>query len=328
MPRVPTIRHAMVALSSMILVAAVLVPLAGIASASKSSTTCSPSEGTGATCWLDIAAPSSVRTGLAFTVQVRVTTDSTKATVATNDPCGSKAPITLSLSGEPYSATKTVTARAGIATFSFTIPSGDAGTYGLFASGPGGDAAPATTCGNYNYKTDETELMAVDIPLDAPIAPCPPDTNCVQATSGSGTQATLIADLGSAWSPKFVGATFFGRSIPGDNCTSGPPIDPKGVLGFTLTFPVPAPTQTGVIILALDATQVTKGIGLFNVCWHQTIAFKSVTGAQVTTGDLPNCAGRDQIAPCVLSKTSGQHNVAFLSILTPANDPDPHTYGH
>ena len=150
MPRVPVGRRAMtVALSSLLLVAALFVPLAGSAGASTPSTTCLTTTSEGGspfnTCWLDIAAPSSVRTGVAFTVQVRVTTDATKTTVATSDPCGSKALITLYLSG-PYNQTLQANASAGIATFSFTIPAGPnyAGTYFLNAYGPGGDAAPAT----------------------------------------------------------------------------------------------------------------------------------------------------------------------------------------
>jgi hypothetical protein len=307
-----------VALSSMLLMAAMFVPLAGSVGASTPATTCQNSEGI--ECWLDIAAPSSVRTGFAFTVQVRVTTDSSKTTVATSDPCGSKAAITLSLSGDAYSNSQTVNASAGIATFTFTIPSGDGGPYDLFASGPGGEAAVNTTCGSYFYVIDETSLMAVDIPLDAPIAPCPPDTNCVQATSGSGTQATLIADTGSgSWNAAFSAA------IPGGNCSSGGPIEPNGVLNFLLD----GPTDNKVIILAVNMGLVTKGIAQFNICWSSPTPFTTLSGSTATTGDLPNCKGKDQVAPCVLARTSGQHNVGFFSILAPAHDVnDPATYAH
>jgi hypothetical protein len=324
MPRLSIGRRAMtVALSLMLLTAA--FPLAGMVAAATASTTCSPNEGGGGTCWLDIAAPSSVRTGFAFTVQVRVTTDSTKATVATSDPCGSKAPITLSLFGEAYSNTQTVNASAGIATFSFTIPFGDAGSYDLFANGPGGGDAPTvaastTNCVGYFFVSDSTSLMALDIPLDAPIAPCPENTNCVQATNGSATQATLIADEGSVWDDYG-----FQGSIVGGNCTSGGPIDTDGVLRLHLS----GPTDNKVIILALNMSLVNKGIGQFNVCWNQPTLFTTLTGTTANTGDLPNCKGKDQVAPCVLSRTSGQHNVGFFSILAPAHDPnDPATYAH
>ena len=194
-------------------------------------------------------------------------------------------------------------------------------------------------CGSYRYPltsmtfTYSPDADALDddqgntwhrLPAGTVFAPCPPGTNCVQAMSGSGTQATLIADPGSTWAPGF-GTSYFGPSIPSGNCTSGGPLEPNGVLGFQLT----GPTQTKVIVFALNPTLVTHGIGLLKVCWNQLTAFRSAGGAMVTTGDLPDCRGKNPVPPCVLSKTSGQHNAAFLSVLAPANDPnDPFGYGH
>jgi hypothetical protein len=314
-------------LSSVLLMAAVFIPLVGIAVAATPPNNCptfpGDSETSVSTCYLDIAAPSSVRTDVAFTVQVRVTTDETNATVANTDPCGSKAPITLDLVGE-YSDTQTVNASAGIATFSFTIPFGSSGEYVLFANGPGGgdiSAAATADCDNTSFVGDSATLMAVDIPADAPIAPCPPDTNCAQATSGSGTQATLIADqFTSSWTD-----VDFQETIPGGDCAGDPRLDPNGVLRFLLT----GTTDNKVIIFALDNSQVMKGIGMFNVCWSQPTPFMSNTGQMVTTGNLPTCKGKDQVAPCVASRVSGQHNVAFLTVLADADDAsDPFGYGH
>src|SRR4029077_14270391 len=96
-------------------------------------------------------------------------------------------------------------------------------------------AAAPTDCGATFFEPDSTSLMAVFIPADSPIAPCPRDTNCVQATSGSGTQATLIGELGSEWDPKL--ADYF-AAVGADGCASGGPIDANGVLGYTFT---PAP---------------------------------------------------------------------------------------
>lgn len=346
MPRLSIGRRAMtVALSLMLLTAA--FPLAGMVGAASASTTCStvtPEEGSPySQCWLDIRAPSSVRTGVAFQVQVAVTTDSSKTVVATSDPCGSKAPIELDLDGGPYThAPYFATANAGIATFTITIPFGSGGDYNWMAFGPpfgeGGPTAPAS-CANTNFVPDQgpdecdgfcgVGFFAVDIPLDAPIAPCPVDTECVQATSGSGTQATLIASLGSEWDPKPppgnpmfpyfspVNATDqCGSSVPGGN-------DPNGVLGYTLASADPS----GVIILAVDPRG--QGVGQFNVCWTQTASFRTVTGALATTGDLPNCKQRDQVAPCIIARTGGSGGkVVFLTILATANDPDPHLYAH
>lgn len=326
------------ALSAMLLMTAASIPFIGIAGASTASTTCQSGEGS--QCWLDIRTPSSVRTGVAFTVQVAVTTNSTKTIVATSDPCGSKAVITLHVfgpfPGDVYESTLTATASAGIATFTLNLQ--NAGDYGLVAESPNSEsyapaAATSTSCQNYTYVSDPSQgkvpLMAVNIPLDAPIAPCPPDTNCVQATSGTGTQATLIADLDSAWDPKTPG--YFAGVIPADQCGTSVPAgatpagDPNGVLGFTLTTPPFPSPQTGVIILALNT--VSKGIGQFNACWTQTVNFLTAAGTWAMKGDLPNCKQRDQVAPCVLAKTSGQHNVGFLTVLA-TNVADPFVYGH
>ena len=328
MPRVPIGRRVMtVALSSMILMTATLIPLAGITGAAATNTTCQPGEGS-PECWLDIRSPSSVVAGTTFTVQVAVTTDSSKSTVATSDPCGSKAAITLDVNGpSDFFASYTVNASAGIATFSLNLTT--PGDYSLDANGPNGGDAPTTTasttdCSSYFYASDFfSPLTVVLIPAGAPIAPCPPDTSCVQASSGSGTQATLIASQGSTWSPKTGG--YFGPVVAGVNqCGTTAPLDPNGVLSYTLT--TTDGTTTGVIILALDPRG--QGVGLFNVCWTQPVPFTTNTGASATTGDLPNCRQRDQVAPCIIAKTGGSGGkVAFLTILATANI-EPRLYGH
>lgn len=341
MSHVPIGRRAITAvLSSMLLMAAMCIPLVGIAVADTPPNNCQTFEGESetsfSTCYLDIAAPSSVRTGVAFTVQVRVTTNESREVVANTDPCGSKAAITLRLfndtgEGEVFVSDQTANASAGIATFSLTID--DSGEYELVAEGPGGGDVSATAtadCDNTSYIFDEAPLMAVDIPADAPIAPCPPDTSCVQATSNSGTQATLIASEGSAWTPKPQPGTnpdfpYFSPVNATDQCGSSSPTDPNGVLGYSLT--TTDGTTTGVIILAIDPRG--QGVGLFNVCWTQSIAFTPLGGGPpVTTGDLPNCKQRDQIAPCVIARTGGSGGeVVFLTILATAL-PDPFGYGH
>ena len=179
MPRHPIPRRALSAAVTAILLAG-LMPLAGVAGAATPSTNCESSEGT--TCWLDLSAPSSVRTGFAFAVQVRVTTDSSKTTVAKTDPCGSKAQIGLDVTGPAVSiedpgptTTYTATASAGIATFNLTI--GTAGDYSLDAhSPPFSDfaAAAPTDCGSTSFVSDETSLMAVFIPADSPIGSMSP----------------------------------------------------------------------------------------------------------------------------------------------------------
>jgi hypothetical protein len=117
-------RTVTLALSLLLVAAALLIPLAGIAGAASQSTNCQTftGEGTYSTCWLDIRTPSSVAAGTTFTVQVAVTTDESMSTVAKNDPCGSKAEITLDVFGPgEFFDTMTVNAKGGIATFSLNL---------------------------------------------------------------------------------------------------------------------------------------------------------------------------------------------------------------
>ena len=335
MPRIPIGRRAMtVALSSMILMVATLIPLAGITGAASSSTTCPPgdtftaarSAGSGF-CFLKIQGPSSVRTGTSFSVQVLVTTDG--STIASSDPCGSKAPITLTVylnpgEGQTFVSAQTINASGGTATF--TLNFAIAGDYGLTASSPGGEGAPAG-CQGYHYSSDFQEIMAVTIPDNAPIAPCPQETDCVQGTSEGGSQATGIADQDtrSGWT------TFdFGPFLATTACAGDARQDTNGVLEFFFDTTIHT-TKTKVIIFALDGSLVSKGISMFNVCWSTPSGFVDNTGNFVTTGNLPNCPSKnkDQTPPCVIARTSGQHNAAFLTVLAPADDPnDPFLYGH
>jgi hypothetical protein len=309
MPRVPIGRRAMtVALSSMILMAATLVPLGGLASAVQTSTNCPSGEGT--QCFLVISTPSSVQTGVTFTVRVLVTTDGT--TIAKSDPCGSNALVTLTVT--PSDPTFTATAKKGVATFNISLP--DSGTWRLHATAHNS----ASGCESTFFSPDTKFVNAVPLQPGEPIAPCPPDTNCVQVTSGTGSQATLIADTGSSWdTADFIAA------IPGGNCSSGGPLDPgNGVLDFILS----GTTTTKTIVLALDSQLVNQGIGQFNVCWSSLTPFvPKGGGALVTTGNLPDC--KSGTLPCVASKTSGPHNVAFITVKADPNDPiDPRLYGH
>jgi hypothetical protein len=305
-------RAVTVALASLMLLAATIIPLAATVSAAQTSTNCPPIVEEGGGCILVISSPSSVQTGVPFTVKVLITTDGT--TPAKTDPCGSNAVVTLTATfvGDPtYSAT----AKNGVATFTITLP--DPGPWELTAT--------ATNSANgceFFLESDTKNVEAVQLNPGEPIAPCPPDTNCVQVTSGTGSQATLIADLnGTDWgNPDFIAA------IPTGNCSSGGPLDPgNGVLEFFFTGPA---SKIKTIVFALDSQLVNKGIGQFNVCWNNGGAlFKDKNGQMVTTGDLPDC--KSGTLPCVASKTSGPHNVAFITVhADPTDTNDPFGYGH
>jgi hypothetical protein len=313
MQRVPRRRLLAAILASLTLMATAIPPLAGVASAASTSTTCQDFEGI--TCFLGISAPQSVQTGVPFTVQVGVYVDSDRTILAKSDPCGSKAPVTLAVTaGESSPVSYFATASAAIATFSVTVSSDD--FYTLDASAGFGESS---SCSGYDFVGDSAEFTAVTIPATQPIAPCPDNVACTQVISGTGTGATLIGDEGTLFSPLFGSSFFSSFAASGLPASCGIPADPaNGVLGFTHS---PANSGPKTIIFALSSERVTVGIGQYNICWNSNTAFTPRGGgAPVFTGLLPNCK-RNDVGPCVLFRKSNQHNVGFFGVLTPEWDP-------
>jgi hypothetical protein len=315
-----TARHRLLAalLTFFVLIVGAMLPIRGIVSAASAATNCPNGEG-GPFCILVISAPESVPAGQVFTVQVAVTTDGT--IVAKSDPCASKVLVRLELDGVSegpfFISSQSINAKAGIATFNVSVQ--NPGRYELIASaGVVGDAPPTTSnCGNYFYQSDTANFMAVDVAAGQPIAPCPDNVSCFQTTSGTGSAATLFADsVGS-----FTAA--FGALVAGEGCGNLSPADTNGVLTFNLTDA----TASKTVIFALSSDLITNGIGRYNICWKSAIPFTPLGGGpQVTTGLLPNCQNSD-VGPCVLFRTSGQHNVGFFGILAPPGDPQAYPGG-
>ncbi|HEV2040579.1 MAG TPA: hypothetical protein VGT81_11125 [Casimicrobiaceae bacterium] len=304
MQRIPRHRLLAALLTFLSLIVVAMLPI-GVASAASPSTSCPtvfPEEGTPfSNCILAISAPESVATGRVFTVHVAVTTDG--STVAKSDRCA-KVDVSLFVTDGEGSATYIAKTSGGIATFSVVVTS--SGTHSLTAT--------ATNTSSCHYVSDSTTFEAVDIPADQPIAPCPDNVSCVQTTSNTGSAATLFADMGT-----FDAA--FGTFDPAHGCGDAGPADPNGVLTFLYTG-----TDSKTIIFALRSDRVTKGIGLYKICWRSLHEFTQLGGTDAPlvdgmfTGYLPSCK-KDDVGPCVLFKTSGQHNVGFFGIRAPPDDP-------
>jgi hypothetical protein len=310
MQRIPRHRLLSALLTFVSLIVVTMLPI-GVANASSPSTTCPNGEESGPNCQLVISAPESVPAGQVFTVQVAVTTDG--FTVAKSDPCASKVLVTLDVfQGESFVASYSANAKAGIATFNVSVA--DPGFYSLSANASPSEG-DTTSCGSYSYSGDFAEFMAVSVAADQPIAPCPDNVSCLQTTSGSGSAATLFADSGT-----FTAA--FGAFSAAQGCGDAGPADTNGVLTFNLS-PGGVPKN---IVLALRSDLVTKGMGQYKICWRSINPFTQLGGtpaplvAGMFTGYLPSCKKNDA-GPCVLFKTSGQHNVAFFGILAPPGDP-------
>jgi hypothetical protein len=303
MQRIPRHRLLAALLTFVSLIVVAMLPI-GVASAASPSTSCPNEEGT--FCILAISAPASVPTGRVFTVLVAVTTDG--STVAKSDPCA-KVDVNLFVSdGEDSSVTYVSKTSGGIATFNVIVM--NTGEHSLDAT--------ATKPGCF-YEPASTTVQAVFISADQPIAPCPDNVSCDQETSGTGSAATLFADTGS------FDASF--APLVGPGCGDGGPADPNGVLSFIYTG-----ADSKTIIFALRSDRVTKGIGLYKICWRSTTEFTQLGGTPAPfdgsffTGFLPECK-KDDVGPCVLFKTSGQHNVGFFGILAPPGDPQAYPGG-
>jgi hypothetical protein len=293
------------ALSTFISVLVVaMLPIGGASAASSNCTTFSGEGSPFSECFLDISAPKSVATGQPFTVHVAVTTDESKTIVAKSDPC-SRVAITLFVSdGEESTVPYVANTSGGIATFNVVVTT--SGFHTLDAT------ASKTGC---EYIGDSTTFEAVDIAADQPVAPCPDDVSCKQVTSGSGSAATLFADFGTF-------SASFGAFVAAEGCGDAGPADPNGVLTFNLSPGGVSKT----VVFALRPDRVTKGIGLYNICWRSVNAFTQLGGTPAPfiggmfTGFLPSCKKNDA-GPCVAFKTSGQHNSAFFGIIAPPGDP-------
>jgi hypothetical protein len=308
MKRVPQHRPLASILAFLALIAFAILPLGSVANAASNPTICQPGEEVNS-CFLEIVAPQSVAVGQPFTVKVVLFEygfESSDIPLPKSDFCASKTVVSLDLyQGESFVATTSSKASAGVATFSVTVLSGGSWSLVAHVDHPEG----GSNCGYFD--DGFADFTAVVVPAGQPIAPCPDNVSCDQETSGSGTAATLFADTG----------TFSASFQPFDSvlgCGDGGPLDPNGVLSFNLTG---GGDSNKTIVFALSPSLVTKGIGQYNVCWNSTNPFTPLGGgAPVNVGYLPNCSPHAG-PPCVLYKTSGQHNDAFIGILAPPGDP-------
>ena len=298
------------------LIAFAILPLGSIANAAPASTNCPSTEGT--ECFLVISAPTSVPAGQTFTVIVDVTTDG--MTVAKTDTCAKNAGVTLRLfietEGESLVQSYFVNAKAGIATFNINgadFP--NPGHYRLDAHVFLGEGTPPP-CNSYFYQPDSVFFTAVNVPPGQPIEPCPPDTSCVQVTSGSGSAATLFADTGS-FTASFGTLAAQGGGL---GCNDGGPADPNGVLKFDYV-------GTDLKIVVISLKDPTKPANKYKICWESTIPFTQLSGGPAPSngffyvGYLPNCNKKNPVAPCVLDADNGKHHTASFAILAPSGDP-------
>ena len=313
MPSVPRVRRRLSAvLASLALVAAVLIPIGGVASAA--GPTC-PTSGDLGSCYISISVPDSVLTNQPFAVQVTAYADDGYSTVASGDACASAQVYLGWVEGDNNVYSAPVPMVAGIATFSLTVT--QATNYNLYAYFLVAASDQCSTITGTNISGDGVSFTAVYLPPDQPIAPCPDGVVCAQTVSGTGSAATLFADTGT------FSAVHFELFAAGTGCEVSGPADPNGVLSFDYSG-----DSSKTIVLALSSKLVTKGIGLYNICWESINPFTQLGGTQAPfvaaadmyVGYLPACK-KDDAGPCVLFKKSNKLNTGFFGIFAPPGDP-------
>jgi hypothetical protein len=76
--------------------------------------------------------------------------------------------------------------------------------------------------------------------------------------------------------------------------------------------------------VTLFAQFVTKSASKYDACYRSSpgAAFTPKGGGpMVTTGLLPNCAAKNPVAPCVVSRAADKQKNVILTVLSPAGDP-------
>jgi hypothetical protein len=292
----------------LLLVAMAIPPIGGVANAAPSPTACQPGEGN--SCFLDISAPESVAANEPFTVNVTLFqygSESDDFPLPKSDYCASRTVVTLLVSPSegPPDATYTAKAAGGVAKFNIVIPT--EGFWNLDAEVIHEEGNP--NCGFFDE--DSESIMVVDVPPGQPITPCPPDSSCVQATSGGGSTATLYAKSG-----EFIGVVFEPFAEPG--CGDGGPDDPDGVLSFDYVG-----TDAKTVVYWIGKAFATKKAKQYKFCWQSPNAFTPLGGGDaVNVGYLPRCTRQNGeiVPPCIRTQKNKKGAVKFV-ILVPPGDP-------
>lgn len=265
-----------------------------------------------------------IRDGFASTgnfIRIEIYDPSTNLTVNTD------APVTLAPSYNPAGGTLSgggpVSASAGVATFP-DLSLDKAGPYKLRASSPAASNTP-----------DSTQFMVSDTVTTCSGTGCsftlPQDQNAYTTTPRKGTSgATFVASLNL--SGLRISCDFIPFYYPDSR-------QPNAVWyvyddGSTSS----AKTNRIVIDKAIVQETAENGASFYRVCYSSPEPFISRTGSPAPadpwtdgptayfgtpwyTGLLPDCKGKNPVAPCVLSWTGDSAGNRVGTFLTPPGDP-------
>jgi hypothetical protein len=145
--------------------------------------------------------------------------------------------------------------------------------------------------------------------------------------NGVTTQATVIAD---AVSGPIGGANDLVILQVGDPATNNFGCDGydtiTDVIAFnaTLSDGVSPVSRAKTSLVTLFAQFVTKSASKYDACYRSSPDAPFTPkggGQQVTQGLLPNCAPKNPVAPCVVSRATDKSKNVILTVLSPPGDP-------
>ena len=229
-------------------------------------------------------------------------------------------PSNTTLGGSPLSKSTTT----GSATFAPQIGV-SATNYTLSATAVGTAGSPSA--GTSAGAIFSSAFTIVD---DATI--CQTKTSsCMVTASGPthgnvvSTQATVTAGANNGTQGGANDLVILQVADPATNFSCGTYAATTDMIAFNATLPdgVTPVLRVKTTQLTLFAPFVTRSASQYDVCYRSSgLPFTPKGGgSQVTTGLLPNCAAKNSVAPCVLSRASDKAKDVIITVLSPAGDP-------
>jgi hypothetical protein len=220
-----------------------------------------------------------------------------------DDPSGGTAVLGGSTSGQ---------ASGGSVTFAPTIDRSASG-YSLNATPSLMDAASTGTL------TTAVESANFNIVDDATICDSPGHGCSASAGQGQKTQATVDASTGGATGDLVI----LSIADPTITLDCAGYTESSDVIAYNVTGSdgVTPADRAKLATFTLLAQFVTKSASKYEVCYTSNQPFVDKNGNTVTTGLLPDCANRNPVLPCVVSKALDKFKNLVLVVSSPPGDP-------
>jgi hypothetical protein len=232
-------------------------------------------------------------------------------------------PGSTTLGGPPLSKSTTT----GSATFAPQISVSATG-YTLAATAVAPDGTPSAGIPGSPFVSVSDAFTIVD---KATICPTKTDGCTVTASGpdhpgrGVTTQATVIADANIGADGGANDLVILQVADPATDFTCDGFNPSTDVIAFNATLPdgLTPVQRVKTSQVTLFAQFVTKSASKYDACYQSSGALFTPKGGgtPVDTGLLPNCAAKNPVAPCVVSRATDRLKNVVLTVLSPAGDP-------